>query len=215
MMKYVMLMIGLVCLMPLQNARAMCPKMHTKISVKMKPGKPQYITNLSKEEFSRRSSDPVSPNTLGLTIAKLNITGHGVPQLQQQGRTACVGLKEVNLTIGYDTLDVYIDKKYRAGTCQYKVIKDHENYHVSVSQQAMRFFKKDVEEALRRAVDAVHPQEVHSQDMVDVVFRDAFQSVLTQMQPLIQHINTKIAEKNYAIDTPEAYQASTKLCPSW
>lgn len=157
----------------------------------------------------------MSPNTLGMTVSKLGISGSAEPDIQQNGITACVQIGRMKIDIGYDTLDVYIDKKYKPRTCEYEVVKEHENYHVRVSQEAMSFFKPDIEDALRKAVARVKPVEVRSQKEAERVFQQQFNQVMREVQPLIDHINKKIAEKNYEIDTPESYRETTALCKNW
>lgn len=198
-----------------QNANAFCTGQTPRIVLDTETGRVQYVTHLSKDEFARQSPVPVSPNTLGLTIAKLNVTGTGVPDIQQKGVRACIGIREMRLKIGYDTLKVFIDKKYRPGSCEYDVVKEHENYHVRVSQEAMTFFRPDIEKALNRAVRKITPEIVTSQAEAQAVFQRQFRQVMRDIQPVLDHINAKIAEKNYEIDTPESYRRATALCHNW
>ncbi len=181
----------------------------------MNPGLIKYNNRLSRQEFLAKHPGHNSETTVGLTVARFDLDGRGIPMLKQQGMKACVGLEEIKLTMGYDTLEVYIDKKYKPGSCEYRVTKDHENYHVRVFQQAMKFFKPDVEKALKKAVQKLSPVVVSSQAEVDAVIQNQFEQVMKEVQPLIKHINHKIAEKNEKIDTPESYLKTTKLCKKW
>lgn len=197
------------------NASAFCEAQTPRIILDAETGVVRYITHLSKNEFAKRSPVPVSPNTLGLTVAKLNMTGTGIPYLKQNGMRACVGISELRLKIGYDTLNVFIDKKYKPGSCEYAVVKEHENYHVRVSQEAMTFFRPDIEKALNKAVQKIKPQVVVGQAEAQAVFQRQFNQVMRDVQPVLDHINKKIAEKNYEIDTPESYRKTTALCQNW
>lgn len=209
------LLLCLICLFFAANASAFCEAPAPQFVLRMRPGTVVYNTDLSRGQFIKQAPGKVSPNTLGLTVAKMEITGKAVPFLKQQRLDACVSLKEVHLELGYGALTVYIDKKYKPGSCEYEVIKEHENYHVSVFQQAMNFFKPDVERALRSALSKVKPQVVSSQAMVDQMAQQQFQQVMREVQPMLDHINAKIAEKNYLIDTPESYRDTTALCKNW
>ena len=184
-------------------------------TVETKPGYVRYITHLSRKEFLKNAPVKMSPNTLGMTVSKLGLTGSAEPRIEPKGKTACVQIKSMKLTIGYDTLDVYIDKKYKPGSCEYEVVKEHENYHVRVSQEAMAFFRPDIEKALREALRKLKPVEARSNDEAQAAFNNQFHQVIRELQPLIDHINQKIAEKNYIIDTPESYAQTTALCKNW
>ena len=206
---------ALLCLIFAQNANAFCRSITPWTIVDTKTGTVRYITHLSRDDFLRNAPQRMSPNTLGMTVAKLGVNGTAQPSVQQDGRSACVQIKELRLTIGYDTLDVYIDKKYKPGSCEYEVVKEHENYHVRVSQEAMMFFRPDIEKALQTALSHIHPETVYSQNDAQKTFEHQFNQVMREIQPLIDHINRKIAEKNYIIDTPESYAATTALCRNW
>lgn len=209
-------MIALLCLFITQNATAFCRKVRPYVSVETKMGYVRYITHLSRDEFLRRAPTKMSPSTLGMTVSKLGLTGFAEPEIQQQGPdTACVQIRRINLMLGYDTLDVYIDKRYKPGSCEYEVVKKHENYHVRVSQEAMAFFRPDIDAALDKALSHIEPATVHSQAELQNAFEHQFQQVMHELQPLIDHINQKIAEKNYIIDTPESYAETTALCRNW
>jgi len=206
----------LLCLFLSQNANAFCRRVLPQTTVETRTGIVRYITHLSRDEFLRNAPQKMSPNTLGMTVTKLGITGSAEPEIQMlDNRTACVQIKSMGLVIGYDTLDVYIDKKYMPDSCEYEVVKEHENYHVRVSQEAMMFFKPDIERALETALSHIDPEFAYSHEEAQKIFNDQFRRVIREIQPLIDYINQKIAEKNYIIDTPESYEETSSLCDNW
>ncbi len=191
-----------------------CPQNKPRIVVTASQGKVKYITNMARKDFIAQY--PGTPNTtLGLTVAKLDVKMTGKPHTVTNSRHTCVSLKEVNFQIGYDDILVYIHKDYKPGSCQYRVVKDHENYHVAVHRQAMSFFKADIEKAIRKSVASLKPQVVASSTQAQQVINAQFAKIQKDIQPLINHINRKISEKNAAIDTPKSYEAANKLCKSW
>ena len=84
-----------------------------------------------------------------------------------------------------------------------------------VVQQALPFFKKDVEDALYKALKNMSPKIVTAQKDVQPALEQMTDSLIRAMQPVLKHINAKLLEKNAAIDTPEMYRATTKLCKHW
>ena len=208
--------IFLLCLILSGKANAFCRTITPWVNVDTQTGTVRYITHLSKSEFLRNAPQKMSPNTLGMTVSKLGITGSAEPEVQAlSDHTFCVQIKRLNLSLGYNTLDVYIDKKYHPGSCEYEVVKEHENYHVRVSQEAMMFFKPDIEQALETALSHIEPEYAYSSSEAQQIFNRQFNRVMKEIQPLIDYINTKIAEKNYIIDTPESYATTTTLCDNW
>jgi len=206
----------LLCLFLSGKANAFCRTITPWATVSTQTGTVRYITHLSRGEFLSQAPQKMSPNTLGMTVSKLGVTGSADPEVQYlNNNTFCVQIKRMDLTLGYDTLDVYIDKKYHPGSCEYEVVKEHENYHVRVSQEAMMFFKPDIEQALETALSHIEPEYAYSASEAQQVFNRQFNRVMREIQPLIDHINAKIAEKNYIIDTPESYAATAALCNHW
>ncbi|MDD3668729.1 MAG: hypothetical protein PHX68_00295 [Alphaproteobacteria bacterium] len=198
-----------------QNASALCDPIRTKVEIITKPGNVEYITKYSRDEFIKMAPTKVSPNTMGLTVTRLGAQGSAEGYLKQGGAGACAGIEKVIVTIGYDDLIVYIDKKYKPNSCEYRVIKDHEDYHVAVSQQAMAFYRKDIEKTIRKAVDKLSVRKVRSQAEAHRVVEEQLNQVMAELQVLVARMNQKIAEKNYLIDTPESYRETSKKCRNW
>ncbi len=211
--------IALLSLLFSQNASAFCDTMATRVYVDMMPGNPTYITTRSRQDFISSADQKVSPNTLGLTVARLTIEGTPDPMVDviTENGYMCASLKTIRFKMGYDTgaIQVFIDKKYPIDSCEYDVIKEHENYHVQVAQQAMKFFKDDVEKTIYKSISQLRPKKVTTVEEYQAEVQRQYQKIMQDLTPLIQHINDVIAEKNYAIDTKESYQATTALCQNW
>ncbi len=118
-----------------QNASAFCDTVNTRVNITTNPGNVQYITTKSRSEFIHNSNYAVSPNTLGLTVSNLSISGSVKAKVEQLDKQICASIGILNFKMGYDNgnLKVYIDKKYAPGSCEYEVIREHENYHVAVA----------------------------------------------------------------------------------
>ena len=213
-MKYFLCLV--LCLFLSQNANAFCSRVIPWTMVETRTGTVRYITHLSRDEFLRNAPHQMSPYTLGMTVSDLKKTGSAEPDFQiMDGHVICVQIKKMDLVIGYDTLDVYIDKKYMPGSCEYEVVKEHENYHVRVYQEAMMFFKEDIERALETALSHIDPEFAYSQEEAKRIFNNQLHRVIREIQPLMDYIDQKIAEKNYIIDTPESYAETSALCDNW
>lgn len=198
-----------------QNATPFCTTMATRVHIRTRPGNPQFISLYSREEFLQKAETQVSPYTLGLTVAKLDVSVKTTPTLTEQLGQICVGLSDVDIEMSYPTLTVYIDKKYMPSSCAYQTIKEHENYHVAVAQQALSFFRPDVENAAAKALMRLAPKIVYSKDEIQGVVNKLTNAVVMALQPVVNHINGKLIEKNAAIDTKEMYQATTAVCKDW
>ncbi|MBP5343976.1 MAG: hypothetical protein J6Y85_02755 [Alphaproteobacteria bacterium] len=198
-----------------QNATSFCSAINTRVNVKLNMSVPKYITTLSRQDFLKKAKGKASPYTLGLTVSQLQLNGDAKARTTVQNDKVCVGISELDIVLEDPDLTVYIDKKYTPSSCAYKAIYEHEKYHVAVSQQAMLFFKNDIEEALKKAVQSTPPVVISKNENVQTAMGRQFDSIMNKLEPLIKHINNKIQEKNAAIDTPESYAATQALCKHW
>ncbi len=198
-----------------QNANALCAKNEITINIAVPNPRVVYDSSHASSEFASLTPAKIAPTTLGLTAASVQVGMSGKTYIQQEGDRVCIGLSTINFTLGYQSLKVYIDKKYPKDSCNYQVIKDHEDYHVNVFKQALTFFRPDIERELREAVKNLRPEYAYTSARANQIMQKQFNQIQAKIKPLLNHINKKIAEKNYAIDTPESYRETTKLCPKW
>jgi len=215
MKKFLLILCLSVCPVFAQNATPFCTSMSARVHVTALPGKPNYITKYSREEFLKKVGNDVSPYTLGLTVSKLDVHIEATPSISKQLDKYCVSLENVEIELKNVILDVYIDKKYKPSTCEYKTIKSHENYHVAVAQQALVFFKSDIEKAAAQALRGISPQIVYSTGDIQNVALRQVNIINNALKPVIAHINQKLNEKDKAIDTPEMYRKTSALCNNW
>ena len=198
-----------------QNATPFCTSMTTRVHIQTHIGNPKYISSYSKSEFLKKEGRRFDPYTMGLTVAEMTMKTKATPSLEQNAGKICVGIADLDIELDYPNLTVYIDKKYAPSSCEYRVIKDHENYHVMVAQQALPFFRQDVEKVVSKTLKKMSPKIVYSPQEIQPAIDDLTNSVLTAVQPVLKHINAKLIEKNEAIDTPEMYKQTTALCHHW
>lgn len=216
-MKRILFLFTLLSVLPVsaENATSFCSDFSTKIHIHTTIGNPQYISQYSKEDFLKKAGVQTSAYTLGLTVAKPNASVSATPAVHELAGQYCVGIEEVDVEIGYESLIVYIDKKYAPSSCEYQTIKEHENYHVLVAQQAIPFFRPDIERVIAKSISNIPPTIVASHEEVKPLINQMVATILNDLQPVLKHMSNKLAEKNAAIDTPEMYQATTTVCKNW
>lgn len=197
-------------LFPFKSLHAKCVIENPRVTVRVDQGRINYITHQSRSQFA-----PDNDRVRGLTNAQFKISYDAKPRIKNENKRACIGIKEVIFYIGVPEFNVYIDRKYKPGTCEYKVVKEHENYHVEVYRQGVKFFQSDIERELKKALNKQKPRYVHSQKEAERVLNEQFKQIFKDVEPLVTHINKKLKEKNEAIDTPESYKATQELCNNW
>lgn len=181
------------------------------VRVNVNPGPVRYNNSLSNSQFP---SKPYA-STMGLTVAQLTVNMQAKSFVREESNGACIGLDELTVNIGFPQIDVYIDKKYRPGTCQYNVIKEHENYHVRVQQEGLTFFGGKIKEAFQIAANKIKPRSLSSPGQAQSILNQMVAQVKADVDPLIRFIEKRLREENEVIDTDEAYRETSKKCKKW
>lgn len=205
----------LICLFLSLNAIAICPKQDIKIVFKKKYGKVNYNFNLSRKEFAKYSPTPLPRNVRGLTIGKLDVSYQAKGAVFPYQKAYCAGVTEIDFYIGYDDFKVFIDKRYKRNTCEHIAVKEHEDEHVIIFNEGLKFFAPDVQKAIKKAVKNLRPETVYSEARAQQVFDKQAKAVLKDIQPLLKHVNKKIREKQALIDTDASYLKVQKKCRHW
>lgn len=196
-------------------AKIQCKPVAPKMNVVFKETPVNYNNSLSRAEFLRRAHGDQS-NAIGLTVAEMSIGQSFAYQTESSIQGACSFVTEINFEIGYTTLDVYIDKKYKPGSCAYRVVKEHEDYHVEVARQALKFFEPDIRARLNQMKNQLPVAYGYTAEMSEMDIKNKLNALFkTQIMPLVNHINQKIDEKNAEIDTPQSYAETHALCRDW
>ena len=214
-MKYFILFPMLLMAVFPATAKIQCPSVSPKMNIVFKEKSVNYNNTLSRTEFLRRAHGDQS-NAIGLTVAEMSIGQSFAYQTESSIQGACSYVTEINFEIGYKKLDVYIDKKYKPGSCAYRVIKEHEDYHVEVARQALEFFEPDIRARLNQIKSQLPVAYGYSAEMSEMEIKNKMNTLFkTQIMPLVNHINQKVNEKNAEIDTPQSYAETHALCRDW
>ena len=192
---------------------AECPKIpQPKLNLNFIYGPVNYINNKSNSQFPQKPHSSVA----GLTFSELTKTARGDTVISQdKWGNFCIYLKSLYVEIGYPKIDVYIDKKYPPNSCNFKVIKDHENYHVRVQKEGLKFFEKKIKQAYQIALQNHKPQTAYTENEAKRIAEDLVTDIEIQIQPLIEYIQERLEEKNLVIDTQSSYEKEVKKCPKW
>jgi hypothetical protein len=133
-------------------------------------------------------------------------------QGQRLAKGFCVALKDAELTIGYDRIDVYVDRRYRPGTCQYDVILEHENQHVRNFQDTLAGYLPDIRARLADEAAGAVPQVAGSMSTGARYFVNYLRDRLT---PMIERMQRDMAVADARLDTPDSYRATQARCDGW
>ena len=150
---------------------------------------------------------------LGLTLAQIGIRPSAtfVIRTLRSGRI-CAFPQSITVEIGYPEFTIWVDRRYRRGTCEYQAILDHEQDHIRIYREQLRLFIDGFRQKIASVIRQQRPAFATSADIaVDQVKNQLFGRIL----PLRGELQRIADQANSAIDTAASYQAIQDLCRNW
>lgn len=150
---------------------------------------------------------------VGLTLTELKYQMRlKIEAIPVNNSTYCARVTEVNADLGYDTLKVYIARKFKPGSCAYRSISAHEMTHVAVFRQALDQFFHRLQHRLQRAAQGLDSVTSRSPDRAAAYLRKRLSATI---KPLFLEMNRELDRNNAKLDTPERYRREQALCSDW
>lgn len=149
---------------------------------------------------------------LGVTYVETMLSMQAATRIKPQGRGFCVYIDRVDADFGWDRMEVYVAAEYKPGSCEYRMVLDHENQHVAINQRALG----DSAPRVRAALEAI------LRDQGPLYVADASRgadqaltAIHTRMNGSLDAFQRTMAEGNGVIDTDSNYEAVSQMCEGW
>ncbi len=203
------------------EAAAGCPIAQAlpRVSLKTRPGRIAYDNRLSRQRLralqgqSGTASRKKGWHPIGLTLTELQFRMDiSVSTLSRPNKGHCATVSAVKASLGYDKITVYVDKRYRKGSCQYLSVLEHEKEHVAIFRDTLTRYAPKVERRLNRAAAGLKPVSASSSDQAAEKLQKALQR---QMEPLFKEMNRTLDRDNDRIDTSANYKHEQARCSKW
>jgi hypothetical protein len=147
----------------------------------------------------------------GLTVGRYDLEITVDTDSVHEASGYCAQLRAAHVEIGLKQLDVIVDRRFLAGSCERQAVLDHESQHVDVFREAVRYYLPAIERTL---VATPLPLSVHVEDRG--TSRAAFLAPITDaLKPIFEAINGRARDGNTRLDMPESYAAVFERCSHW
>ena len=190
--------------------------MHVVLGVQT--GKVAWRTSHGRSDLKRLARRVVSSTTrqghpLGLTVTEFHRAMKTQVSIAPIGKNRfCAVPVKVEVTIGYPEFSVYIDRRYRTGTCQYRQIKIHEQRHVDIYRRNLHHFAPLIRGGLKEAAARLKPVYVKQPAAAANLIQ---QRLLSKIDGLVDRLQQATDADNGRIDTSNSYGRIQKRCRSW
>ncbi len=191
------------------------------VNLNINHGEVEYLHDLKHSSFARylrREMDmkaKLAQTVRGLTVAEASFGIQGNAEVTKMGNRYCVRLANVDITFGYSRIVVLIDKKYKEKSCEYKVIKEHEDTHVYLNRQVLTEFAPRIKQKVNEVAASIPPRVEYTKVRAEKALSEMLAKVQEAIKPDMAEFRILQDERNQAIDTKENYRATTNMCDRW
>ncbi len=201
------------------NKRCLEKQIVPKVSFRVKNAKIKLNRSKSSAQITRfaKSLDAYKPTTkgrlLGLAYTEVRPNlGVEVEGVFAQNKQKCIRLSKVSFEFGLKKSEIFIDRKYRPGTCAYKAVLAHEKEHMRISQKLQKIYAKKIEKELKHRAKTVRPfLASNTKRAANVIVK----RLMGQVTPLVDEFKKERKRQNMKIDTPQSYRKVRSRCANW
>lgn len=149
---------------------------------------------------------------MGLTRSQLHYQVRTETVIDSARGGHCASLTRADIEIGFADFKVYVDRRYRPGTCEYRAILDHENEHVRINRDALRRLESKISERVHAAIGRNPALLDRSPDEARQAHTRLIGGVL---KPLVDEVASRARQGHDALDSRASYEKTYRLCEDW
>lgn len=153
-------------------------------------------------------------NVLGLMRAGYEFSMSSSYAYDEVDGGYCFWVDIVDVMLRYQSMDVYVAKEYRPGSCAYRAILAHEQTHVDIARTFVQRYRPRVRSALTslRIPTARAPNFVNSIEQARVQSNTLLGQLLN---PVIRQLEKSMNDAQAELDTPQSYRRVLRQCSDW
>jgi len=118
----------------------------------------------------------------------------------------------LDIRLSYPNFTVYIDRRYRRETCEYRAICDHEDQHVAIYRQKLERLEPWLRKRLVAIIRHLKPVVIANSERAAALVQARIKN---KVAPLLRKVQDTTATANARIDTPSNYHLIHRQCRNW
>lgn len=185
-------------------------------TVALKDPPVNYRLNLDTVALARIAGENGMPSLrgvtpYGLTIGRYDLEVRIETDNAQGDSGACATLRAAHVEIGLKQLDVIVDRRFAAGSCERQAVLDHESQHVAIFREAVRYYLP----AIQQTLDSMPLRPRVAGTGGDASRASLLAPITDSLRPIFAAINARARDANARLDSTENYAAVFKRCSHW
>ncbi|MFC4236125.1 hypothetical protein ACFOY8_12930 [Thalassospira xianhensis] len=210
------LILAAICVIGFPALASVCEQVRVPIDVDVHVLDPNVVEDYSK---SRDEIAAISGSThvfnravMGLTSGMYKRTYNVKIRSAQEAGGYCSQPVKLDVIIGFKDLTVYIDKRYKPGSCQFNGIRNHEYRHVDVNKQTSMAHAVLLKARLNQLLWNWVPTYTRSRD-------EGRAQTIAQIDLLLDALDADLTAKREIghanIDRPGSIRMTQSQCLDW
>jgi hypothetical protein len=109
-------------------------------------------------------------------------------------------------------MTVYVAQEYKAGSCEYAVVLEHEREHVAIYQRVMKEYSRKIQQAVSRSAQ-------HMPSVTAATAAAAGKQLQGQLsnaaKAVMKDMDLAMEREHGRLDSPASYRATQARCRNW
>lgn len=151
----------------------------------------------------------------GLTEVEHQLAFNTLVNMETARGRACVWFDEVRVDLTPASIQIFVPREYREGSCEDLAVLAHEREHERVHREHLSAAVKSVEEALTSAKwlpSRGNPLEAEDRASAEAALNAKIRKIVT---PVYEKYKKDLTAAQAELDKPELYQWVSKRCSGW
>lgn len=199
------------------GARGRCPtqaRAPYDIHVRMEIPTPPINHKLSIRQLTQSTMHGPRSKILGLMRSNFRIKSRGHYNTDKIGDMYCFSVRAIDVVLRYKTLQIFVAREYKRGSCAFRAILSHEKEHVSIARNNMESYAADIRSALTSHLipTGSGPIQVGNTTEAKAKMKDIIDELL---QPIYERMWKALRAAQGHIDTARSYARVRRRCSDW
>lgn len=167
------------------------------------------IARISKGLHSNAPGWKQTGLTHGTETTEFSLTTRSARQPDGQ---LCTVIDQLDVTLGFEAMAVYIARRYHPGSCEYQVILQHEQNHVSINQNTLLSHSDRILQSLTLFAESLTPVVSDSASQAN----ERLKALITvKLKEFYRPVQVERQQAHQEIDSRAAYLRSQARCSNW
>lgn len=131
---------------------------------------------------------------------------------REVGEHTCVIPASLDVFVGYRNPVIYISSDIEEGTCEYKLIKRHEQQHQQINVSVLEHYLPTIKKAFEDELSVLKARVIDGEKTSDDITDEMNSDYVFAVRPTVNRFQITLQLEHKHLDTRENYEYESNLC---